>query len=107
VPLQNFAFSGWLVYLQFREGFPLPLFSAQGALPSFLRVFFVVIVYYSGFFSFFPEWGLVCPGGYADLAQGCLWEYCVPLSSPVVCFFPSDLGAGVWWWCGSPPGFSV
>jgi hypothetical protein len=26
-------------------------------------------------FSFFPEWGSVCPGGYAALAQGCLWEY--------------------------------
>jgi hypothetical protein len=26
-------------------------------------------------FSFFPGWGSVCPGGYADLAQGCLWEY--------------------------------
>jgi hypothetical protein len=23
-----------------------------------------------------------CPGGYADLAQGCLWEYHMPLSSP-------------------------
>jgi hypothetical protein len=23
-------------------------------------------------FSFFPGWRLVCPGGYADLAQGCL-----------------------------------
>jgi hypothetical protein len=27
-------------------------------------------------FSFFPRWRLVCPGGYAALAQGCLWEYC-------------------------------
>jgi hypothetical protein len=26
-------------------------------------------------FLFFPRWGSVCPGGYADLAQGCLWEY--------------------------------
>jgi hypothetical protein len=25
-------------------------------------------------FLFFPWWGSVCPGGYADLAQGCLWE---------------------------------
>jgi hypothetical protein len=24
---------------------------------------------------FFPVWRSVCPGGYADLAQGCLWEY--------------------------------
>jgi hypothetical protein len=33
-------------------------------------------------FSFFPRWRLVCPGSYADLAQGCLWNYRVPLSSP-------------------------
>jgi hypothetical protein len=33
-------------------------------------------------FSFFPGWGSVCPGGYAELAQGCLWEYRVLLSSP-------------------------
>jgi hypothetical protein len=33
-------------------------------------------------FSFFPRWGSVCPGGYADLAQGCLWKCHIPLSSP-------------------------
>jgi hypothetical protein len=33
-------------------------------------------------FSFLPGLGLVCPGWYAELAQGCLWEYLVPLSSP-------------------------
>jgi hypothetical protein len=38
------------------------------------------------FFSFFPGWGSVCPGGCADLAQGCLWEYHVLLSHLVVCF---------------------
>jgi hypothetical protein len=27
-------------------------------------------------FSFFPGWRSFCPGGYAALAQGCLWEYC-------------------------------
>jgi hypothetical protein len=27
-------------------------------------------------FSFFPGWRSVCPGGYAALAQACLWEYC-------------------------------
>jgi hypothetical protein len=25
---------------------------------------------------------LVCPGGYADLSQGCLWEYRMLLSLP-------------------------
>jgi hypothetical protein len=34
--------------------FPSPLFGAQGTPPSLLRVFFVVIAYYSVFFSFFP-----------------------------------------------------
>jgi hypothetical protein len=60
-----------------------PAFGTQGTPPCLLCVFFT-IVYYSVwfFFSFFPGWGWVCPGGYADLAQGCLWEYCVLLSSP-------------------------
>jgi hypothetical protein len=59
--------------------------------PSLLSVFFVVIAYYSVFF-FFPWVGSVCPGGYADLAQGCLWEYCVQLSSPCDLHLPK--------WCG-------
>jgi hypothetical protein len=33
---------------------PPPLFGTQSTLLSLLRVFFVVIVYYSVFFSFFP-----------------------------------------------------
>jgi hypothetical protein len=45
----------WLVYLQFQEGFPSPLFGAQGAPPSLLRVFFVLIAYYSV--------SLISPGG--------------------------------------------
>jgi hypothetical protein len=46
-------------------------------------------------FSFFPGWGSDCPGGYADLAQGCLWEYCVPLSSPCPCpHLPKLSGSG-------------
>jgi hypothetical protein len=37
-----------------------------------------------GFFSFscFPGWESACPGVYADLAQDCLWEYHVPITSP-------------------------
>jgi hypothetical protein len=59
------------------------------------------------FFSFFPGQGSVCPGGYADLAQGCLWEYHVLLiCSPGGLHLPSRVGAGVWW-CGSPPSFSI
>jgi hypothetical protein len=100
------AFSSRLVYSQFHEGLPHP-FSAQGTPPSLLPAFFCSFVYYSvWFFSLFPGWGLVCPGDYADLAQGCLWEYRMLLSSPGGLRLPKQLGAGVWW-RGSPPGFSV
>jgi hypothetical protein len=84
----------WLVYLQFCEGFSSPAFSAQGTPPSLLYVFIVVIAYYS-VSLFFPGWGSVCPGGYADLAQGCLWEYCIPLSSPCGLRLPKPSGH----WC--------
>jgi hypothetical protein len=43
-------------------------------------------------FYFFPGWGLVCPGGYADLTQDCLWEYCMPLSSPCGLLLPQWFG---------------
>jgi hypothetical protein len=37
--------------------------------------------------------GSVCPGGYAGLSQGWLWEYCVPLiCSPVVLLDVSQAG---------------
>jgi hypothetical protein len=64
------------------EGFPLTPLQHSGHSTLFAMCLFVVIAYYSVFFSFFHGWGFVCPGGYADLAQGCLWEYHVPLSSP-------------------------
>jgi hypothetical protein len=75
------AFSGQLVYLQFREGLPLPPSVLRAPRPLCYVSF--VVVYSVCFLSlFFPGWGSVCLGGYADLAQGCLWEYRVPLSSP-------------------------
>jgi hypothetical protein len=61
-------------------GIPLPTFCAQGPPPCLQHVFIVLIAYYS--VLFFPGWGLVCPGGYADLAQGCVWKYHIPISSP-------------------------
>jgi hypothetical protein len=45
-------------------------------------------------FLFFPQVGSVCPGGYADLAQGCLWKYRVPLSSPCGPHLPKPSGLG-------------
>jgi hypothetical protein len=70
-----------LVYLQFREGFPSPNLwcSVSPTLfPACLYCSYCLLLS----FSFFPGWRSFCPGGYADLAQGCLWEYRVPLSSP-------------------------
>jgi hypothetical protein len=64
---------------------PPPLFSIQCLLFFLLCVFLLLLL----IIQFFFPWvvvslsrGSVCPGGYADLAQGCLWEYCVLLSSP-------------------------
>jgi hypothetical protein len=80
-----------LVYLV-PGGIPLPPFGAPGIPPSLLLVFIVLIAYYSvSLFS--PGWGSVCLGGYADLAEGCLWEYHVPLSSPCLCL-PKPSGHG-------------
>jgi hypothetical protein len=89
---------------------PPPLSGAQGAPPSLLHFSFffsATCSLFSLFFSLFSlGGGQSVQGGYADLAQGCLWEYRVPLSSPGGLLLTSRLGAGVWWH-GSPPGFSV
>jgi hypothetical protein len=95
-----------LVYLQFCEGFPSPHLWHSGRPALFATCLFCCCCLLFSFFSFFPGWGSVCPGGYADLAQGSLWEYCVLLSSPCGLSLPSGLGAGVWLH-GIPPGFSI
>jgi hypothetical protein len=64
----------WLVYLQFQEGFPSP-----NLRHSVHPTLFATCLYCSYClllsFSFFPGGRSVCPGGYAALAQACLWEY--------------------------------
>jgi hypothetical protein len=62
---------------------------------------------FSFFFSFFPGWGSVCPGAYADLAWGCCGSTACCLAHLVVRVFPSHLGTAVWRQHRSPPGFSV
>jgi hypothetical protein len=75
----SLARSGLFIYSSRRDS--PPPFRAQGTSPSLLRVFIVLIAYYSvSLFS--PGGGSVCLGGYAVLTQGCLWKYHVPLSSP-------------------------
>jgi hypothetical protein len=65
-----------------------------------LCVFFVVIAYYSVFFSFFLGWGSVRPTVVCGSTKCCLVHL-------VVCVFLSRLGAAFWWWSGIPPGFSI
>jgi hypothetical protein len=52
-----------------------PPFGTQCAPPPSLQRVFIALTAYYSVSLFFPRWGSVCPGGYADLAQGCLWEY--------------------------------
>jgi hypothetical protein len=63
-----------LVYLEFWEGF-----SSTNLRCSVHPTLFPTCLYCSYClllsFSFIPRWRLVCPVGYADLAEGCLWEY--------------------------------
>jgi hypothetical protein len=64
----------WLVYLQSREGFPFRNLQHSGLptlFPTCLYCSYCLLLS----FSFFPGWRLVCPGGYAALAQAYLWEY--------------------------------
>jgi hypothetical protein len=68
---QSLSSQARLVYLQFWEGFPSPLLWH-----SVCPTLFATCLYCSYClllsFSFFPRSGSVCPGGYADVAQGCL-----------------------------------
>jgi hypothetical protein len=50
-------------------------------------------------FSFFPGWRLVCPGDYAALAQGCLWEYCSTAKLTL-----SVSSQAIWEWVAGGPG---
>jgi hypothetical protein len=64
-----------LVYLQSREGFLFPNLQCSGRptlFPACLNCSYCLLLS----FSFFPGWRSVCPGGYAALAQACLWENC-------------------------------
>jgi hypothetical protein len=80
------AFSIWLV-----RDFPFPRLWCSGHPALFATCLFC---YYCLLFSFsfFPGWGSVCPGGYADLAQDCLWKYRIPLSSPCGLHLPKPSG---------------
>jgi hypothetical protein len=71
---------------------PLPPFRSSGRPTLFATCLYCSYCLLLSF-SFFPGWRSVCPGGYAVLAQGCLWEYCIPLSSPCL-HLPKPSGHG-------------
>jgi hypothetical protein len=70
-PAPTLSGQAWLVYLQFREGFPSPALQHSVCLTLFTKCLYCSFCLLLSF-SFFPGWGSVCPGGYAVLAQGCL-----------------------------------
>jgi hypothetical protein len=99
-----------LVYLQFYEGFPSSPLHAQGTppsllhvfIPSLLRVFIVLIAYYSVLFFTL--------GGCRSVQGAMLmWPRVVcgntmyHLAHLVVHVFPSRQGAGIWWQPRGPP----
>jgi hypothetical protein len=85
-----------LVYLQFREGFS-PVFGAQGAPPSLLRVFIVLIAYYLvSLFS--PGGGQSIQGAMLIWPRDVCGSTTYNLAHLVVHIFPSRL---------DPPSFSI
>jgi hypothetical protein len=87
------AFSRWLVCLfTVLEGrAPPPLSGAQDTRPlcyvSLFSFFFsCLFIIQFIFFSFFPAWGSVCPGGYADLPRVVCGSTACHLAHLVVCF---------------------
>jgi hypothetical protein len=81
--------SGLFIYNSVRD-FPYPPLGHSGHSTHFATCLFCYCLLFS--FSFFPGWWLVCPGAYAHLAQGCLWEYLIPLSSSCGLRLPKPSG---------------
>jgi hypothetical protein len=102
------TFSVKLVYLKFTQVPAPPPFSGSLNVPCpFCYVFFSVPCFLFSFLFFSWGWGSDCPGGYADLSQGWLWKYHMPLiCSPVGLHPSSRLGVSIWQH-GTPPGFSA
>jgi hypothetical protein len=94
---------GLFIYSSGKDS-PPPTFGAQGASPSLLCVFIVIIAYYSvSLFSL--------GGGRSVQGSMLIWPRVVCGSTTyrlahLVCVFPSRLGTDIWQ-PGGPPGFSV
>jgi hypothetical protein len=86
------VFSGQLVYLQFCEGFPASPLQCSGRPTLFATCLFCCCYCLLLSFSFFPWVGVGLSRCYGGLAQGCLWKYHVPLSSPCGLHLPEPSG---------------
>jgi hypothetical protein len=83
------SLAGLFIYSYMRDC-PSPPLQCSGHPTLFATCLFCHCLLFS--FSFFPGWRLVCPGDYADLAHGCLWEYCMLFSSPFGLCLPKRSG---------------
>jgi hypothetical protein len=100
------ASSGQLAYLQFCEGFPLSPLWHSGHPTLFATCLFCCYCLLFRFFFFFP-WVRVCQGAMLIWPRVVCGSTMSCLAHLVVCIFPSCLGAAIWQWHGSPPGFSI
>jgi hypothetical protein len=82
------AFSSRLVV----RYFPSSLLRRSGCPALFAMCLFCCYCLLFSFFFFFPWVGVCLSKVYADLAQGCPWEYHVPLSSPCGLLLPKPSG---------------
>jgi hypothetical protein len=81
-----------LLQLACCEGFPLPLSFVLGVPHPLCYISFCCYCLLLSFFFFFPWVGVGLSRGLADLAQGCLWESHVQLSSPCGLHLPKPFG---------------
>jgi hypothetical protein len=86
---------GLFIYSSVRDS-PTLFFGAQCTPPSLLRVFIVLVAYYS-VSLFFPGWVSVCPGGILIWHRVVCGSTAYRLAHLVVHVFLSRLGASIWW----------
>jgi hypothetical protein len=98
------AFSNLLVL----RDFPSYALQHSGCPALFASCLFCCYCLLLSFFSLFT-----LGGGWSVLGAVLIWPRIICgstaccLAHLVVRLFPSHLGAAIWRWCGSPPGFSV
>jgi hypothetical protein len=97
-----------LLQLAWCEGFPLPPLWCSGHPALFATCLFCLYCLLLSFFFFFLWVGVSLSRGLCWSGPGLSVGFTMcRLAHLVVHVFPSHLGAAIWMWYGSPPGFSV